>query len=182
MHILLETMGQEAVVGYDAEVLTANATFGSRETPRPFMAGFAEVEVDKTTGEVKLVNYVLVADCGTVINPSLARIQAEGGITQGIGLALFEDVRYTKDGKLGTDSFLQYNVPTKKDIGNIIVEFQPDYEPTGPFGAKSIAESVTHTPSPAIANAVYNATGLYIRELPITSEKIYKGMKDLPKE
>lgn len=182
MYILLSTMGQEAVVGYDAEVLMADATFGSRETPRPFMAGFAEVEVDKLTGEVELLDYVLVADCGTVINPNLARIQAEGGLTQGIGLALFEDVKYTDTGKLITDNFLQYNVPVKSDIGNIIVEYQSDYEPTGPFGAKSIAESVVHTPPPAIVNAVYNAVGVYIRDLPITSEKVYNGMKNLKEQ
>ena len=111
---------------------------------------------------MELVNYVVVADCGTVINPALAKIQLEGGLTQGIGLAMFEDVKYTSEGKLITDSFLQYNVPTKKDVGNITVEFQSDYEPTGPFGAKSIAESAVHTP-PAIANAIYNAVGVYIR-------------------
>lgn len=179
MFILLSTIGEEAVIGQDAEVLMADATYGSRETPRPFLAGFAEVEVDKFTGEVKLINYVVVADCGTVINPILARIQLEGGLTQGIGLALFEDVKYTKEGKLITDNFLQYNVPAKKDIGDIIVEFQPDYEPTGPFGAKSVAESAVHTPPPAIANAIYNAVGVYIRDLPITSEKVYNAMKNL---
>ena len=179
MFILLSTIGEEAVVGQDAEVLMADATYGSRETPRPFLAGFAEVEVDTFTGEVELINYVTVVDCGTVINPTLAKIQLEGGLTQGIGLALFEDVKYTKEGKLITDSFLQYNVPTKKDIGNITVEFQSDYEPTGPFGAKSVAESAVHTPPPAIANAIYNAVGVYIRDLPITSEKVYKGMKEL---
>ncbi len=178
IYMLLSTMAEESVVGPEAEVLMADATFGSRETPRPFMAGFAEVEIDKTTGQVDLINYVLVADCGTVINPALARIQVEGGVTQGIGLALFEDVKYTSRGKLITDNFLQYNVPAKRDVGNIIVDFQPDYEPTGPFGAKSIAESVVHTPAPAIANAVYNGVGVYIRELPITSEKLYKAMKE----
>lgn len=182
MYILLSTIGEEAVVGEDAEVLMADATFGIRETPRPFMAGFAEVEVDKMTGQVDLIDYVLVADCGTVINPNLARIQAEGGLTQGIGLALFEDVKYTEEGKLITDNFLQYNVPMKSDIGNITVEYQSHYEPTGPFGAKSIAESVVHTPPPAIVNAVYNAVGVYIRDLPITSEKVYNGMKALKEQ
>ncbi len=177
--ILLSTIGEEAVIGQGAEVLMADATFSSRETPRPFMAGFAEVEVDKTTGEVQLIKYVIVADFGTVINPNLARIQVEGGVTQGIGLALFEDVKYSSKGKLLTDNFLQYNVPVKSDIGDIVVEFQSQYEPTGPFGAKSIGESVVHTPSPAICNAVYNAVGVYIRDLPITSEKVYNGMKSL---
>ena len=179
IYVLLSTLGQESVLGPESEVLMTNTTFGMTESPRPFIVGFVEIELDKNTGEVKVVNYVAVVDCGTVINPNLARIQVEGGITQGIGLALYEDVQYTDRGRLLTDSFLQYNVPTKKDIGNIIVDFQPDYEPTGPFGAKSIGEVVIHTPAPAIANAVYNAVGVYIRDLPITSEKVYYGMKKL---
>ena len=182
IYVLLSTLGQESVLGPDSEVLMANATFGMSESPRPFIAGFVEIELDKSTGEVKVVNYVAVVDCGTVINPNLARIQVEGGITQGIGIALYEDVKYSDTGRLLTDSFIQYNVPTKKDIGNIIVDFQPDYEPTGPFGAKSIGEVVIHTPPPAIANAVYNATGVYIRDLPITWEKVYMGMKKLKKK
>ena len=182
IYVLLSTLGQESVLGADSEVLMSNTTFGMSESPRPFIAGFAEIELDKSTGEVKVVNYVAVVDCGTVINPNLARIQVEGGITQGIGIALYEDVKYSDTGRLLTDSFIQYNVPTKKDIGNIIVDFQPDYEPTGPFGAKSIGEVVIHTPPPAIANAVYNATGVYIRDLPITWEKVYMGMKKLKKK
>lgn len=175
--VLLSTLGQEAIVGPNSQVLMANTTYGMTESPRPFIVGFVEIELDKLTGEVKVINYVSVVDCGTVINPNLARIQVEGGITQGIGIALYEDVIYSKGGKLLTDSFLQYNIPMKKDIGNIIVEFEPDYEPTGPFGAKSIGEVVIHTPAPAIANAVYNAVGVYIRDLPITSEKVYMAMK-----
>ena len=180
--VLLSTLGQESVLGPDSEVLMANATFGMKESPRPFLAGFAEVEVNKNTGQVKVINYVAVVDCGTVINPNLARVQVEGGITQGIGMALYEDVKYSSSGKLITNSFLQYNVPTRKDIGNIIIDFQSDYEPTGPYGAKSIGEVVIHTPPPAIANAIYNAVGVYIRDLPITSEKVYNGMKQLERQ
>lgn len=175
--VLLETLGCESVCGPESEVLMEKASFGIDESPRPFIAGFAEVEVDKTTGEVKVVNYAAVADCGTVINPNLARIQVEGGITQGIGLALFEDVKNTESGRLITDNFLQYKVPCKKDIGDIMVDFKTDYEPTGPFGAKSIGEIVVHTPSPAIASAVYNAVGVHMRDLPITPEKVYMEMK-----
>ena len=175
--VTLDTLGCESVCGPESEVLMEKASFGIDESPRPFIAGFAEVEVDKTTGEVKVVNYAAVADCGTVINPNLARIQVEGGITQGIGLALFEDVKNTESGRLITDNFLQYKVPCKKDIGEIMVDFKTDYEPTGPFGAKSIGEIVVHTPSPAIASAVYNAVGVHMRDLPITPEKVYMKMK-----
>lgn len=111
------------------------------------------------------------------MNPALARIQVEGGVTQGIGLAMYEDPRHGSDGKLQT--LIYYNTKfQQKDIGNIIVDFVDNYEPTGPYGAKSLGEIVIHTPAPAIANAIYNATGVRIRELPITSEKVYMAMKN----
>ena len=139
-------------------------------------AGIAEIEIDKETCELKLIDYVAVVDCGTVINPNLARIQTEGGLAQGIGMALFEDVTYSPKGVLAENSFMQYKIPSRMDVGTIRVEFESSYEPTGPFGAKSIGEIVINTPSPAIANAVANATGVRIRELPITSEKIFKAL------
>lgn len=140
------------------------------------MVGIVETEVDKLTGKVDIIDYVAVVDCGTVVNPNLARIQAEGGIAQGIGMALYEDITYTEKGKMRNDSFLQYKIPTRLDVGNIRVEFESSYEQTGPFGAKSIGEIVINTPSPALAHAVYNATKVNIRTLPITSEKIVMGM------
>ena len=106
----------------------------------------------------------------------MARIQAEGGIAQGIGMALYEDITYTDKGKMRNDSFLQYKIPTRLDVGNIWVEFEASFEQTGPFGAKSIGEIVINTPSPALAHAVYNATKVNVRTLPITSEKIVMGM------
>ena len=140
------------------------------------MVGIVETEVDKLKGKVDIIDYVAVVDCGTVVNPNLARIQAEGGIAQGIGMALYEDITYTEKGKMRNDSFLQYKIPTRLDVGNIRVEFESSYEQTGPFGAKSIGEIVINTPSPALAHAVYNATKVNIRTLPITSEKIVMGM------
>ncbi|WP_138264432.1 xanthine dehydrogenase family protein molybdopterin-binding subunit [[Clostridium] hylemonae] len=156
--------------------LYASEAFSSPVSPPPFMAGIAEVEVDKETGQVELLDYVAVVDCGTVVNPALARVQTEGGLAQGIGMALYEEVVYGSQGKNYSNSFMQYKIPTRLDVGNIRVEFESSYEPTGPFGAKSIGEIVINTPSPAIANAVYNAVGVRIRELPITAEKIYWGM------
>ena len=158
------------------EPLMASEANSSPISPPPFMAGIAEIELDKETGKVELVDYVAVVDCGTVVNPALARVQVEGGIAQGIGMALYEDVVYNKDGKNFSNSFMQYKIPTRLDVGDIRVEFESSYEPTGPFGAKSIGEIVINTPSPAIANAVYNAVGVRIRELPITDEKIFIGI------
>ena len=156
----------------------ATSSHTSPVSPPPFMVGMAEVEVDKETGSVEVLDYAAVVDCGTPINPNLARVQTEGGIVQGIGMALFEDVTYNEKGRLLENSFLQYKIPTRLDMGHLKVEFAPSYEPSGPFGAKSIGEIVINTPSPAIAQAVFRATGVWHRELPITPEKALMGMKN----
>ena len=142
-------------------------------SPPPFMVGMVEVEVDTETGNVDVLDYVAAVDCGTPINPNLARVQTEGGIAQGIGMALSEEVQYTDRGKIRNNSFMQYKIPTRQDIGNIRVEFESSYEKTGPFGAKSIGELVIDTPCPALAEAIYNATGVRLTELP---EKIAMGI------
>ena len=156
----------------------ATSSHTSPVSPPPFMVGMAEVEVDKETGSVEVLDYAAVVDCGTPINPNLARVQTEGGIVQGIGMALFEDVTYNDKGRLLENSFLQYKIPTRLDMGHLKVEFAPSYEPSGPFGAKSIGEIVINTPAPAIAQAVFRATGVWHRELPITPEKVLMGMKN----
>ena len=156
----------------------ATSSHTSPVSPPPFMVGMAEVEVDKETGSVEVLDYAAVVDCGTPINPNLARVQTEGGIVQGIGMALFEDVTYNEKGRLLENSFLQYKIPTRLDMGHLKVKFAPSYEPSGPFGAKSIGEIVINTPSPAIAQAVFRATGVWHRELPITPEKVLMGMKN----
>lgn len=163
------------------EPLMASEANSSPISPPPFMAGIAEIELDQETGKVELIDYVAVVDCGTVVNPALARVQVEGGIAQGIGMALYEDVVYNKAGKNFSNSFMQYKIPTRLDVGTVRVEFESSYEPTGPFGAKSIGEIVINTPSPAIANAIYNASHVRLRELPMTAEKIYMGMQELQK-
>lgn len=155
--------------------LEETVTKSTPVSPPPFMVGVAEIELDKLTGEVRVIEFNSVVDCGTPINPNLARVQAEGGILQGIGMALTENVTYNKYGKLAENSLMQYKIPTRWDIGHINVEFEASYEGTGPFGAKSIGEVVINTPAPAIADAIYNATGKRFYELPITPEKIIMG-------
>lgn len=150
----------------------STATHSSPVSPPPYMVGMVEIELDKLTGEVTVLDYMAVVDCGIPINPALARIQSEGGIVQGIGHTLMENVTYNKNGKPMESSFMQYKLPTRLDINNIKVEFEHSYEPTGPFGAKSIGEIVINTPAPAIAHAIYRATGVWHRTLPITPEKI----------
>ena len=180
--ITLAKLGQDLVVGPGAQWLTATATHCSPTSPPPLLAGFAEVEADLETGVVKVVDYVGVVDCGTVVNKNLARIQAEGGSAQGIGRALFEDVCYDGRGMMANNSFMQYKIPSRTDLPQIRVEFEESYEPNGPFGAKSIGEVVINTPAPAVAQAIRNATGVQVRDLPITAEKLVQGMAQNRKE
>lgn len=154
------------------------ATHSSPISPPPFMVGMAEIELDKLTGEVQVLEYDAVVDCGTPVNPALARVQTEGGIAQGIGMTLTENVTYNAAGKPIESSFMQYKVPTRLDVGHLHVEFESSYEPTGPFGAKSIGEIVINTPAPAIAHAIMRATGVWHRELPITPEAIAMANPD----
>ena len=167
-----------AIMCAGENALFATEAHSSPVSPPPFMAGAVEVEVDPEIGSVKLIDYAAVVDCGTVVNPNLARVQVEGGLVQGIGMALHENITYNEKGELAENSLMQYKIPTRMDMGKLRVEFDSSYEPTGPFGAKSIGEIVINTPAPAIAQAIYNATGLRFTELPITPEKIAMGMID----
>lgn len=173
--VTLQQIAGKATCGVCSELQVVKE-YSSLISPPPFMVGAAEVEVDKETGQIDVIDYVGVIDCGTPINPNLARVQAEGGIGQGIGMVLYEDVQYTDKGKIRNNSFMQYKIPNRMDIPKVRIEFESSYEKTGPFGAKSIGELVIDTPCPAIANAVYNATGVRVRELPITPEKVAMGI------
>ncbi len=168
-------------IGYKAQcfndfALQVTESYTSPVSPPPYMAGAVEIELDKETGHLEILNYAAVVDCGTVVNPNLARVQVEGGLGQGIGMALYENIQYSDYGKLYNNSLMQYKIPTRLDMGNLHVEFKPSYEPTGPFGVKSIGEIVINTPAPALAHAIFNATGVWHRSLPITSEKIAMGV------
>ena len=162
--------------------LSASASFSGKQSPPPFVAGFAEVEVDTETGAVAVTDFVAEVDCGTVINPTLARVQTEGGIVQGLGMALMEDVSIAPDGRLRTDGFLSYKIPSRLDVPPIRVEFAESYEPSGPFGAKSLGEVVLNTAAPAVANAVYNAVGLRAHSLPIRPEWICLSLREMQAE
>lgn len=169
--ISLADIATASMCGNDIS-LEAVETHSSPTSPPPFMVGAAEIDLDPATGEVKVVDYTAAVDCGTPINPNLARVQAEGGILQGIGMALTENITYDSKGRLAENSLMQYKIPSRLDIGHIRVEFESSYEQEGPFGAKSIGEVVINTPLAAIADAVYHAVGVRFYELPITPEQI----------
>ena len=166
--------------GAKMKTLTATASYTGGKSPPPYMAGFVEIELDTGTGKVRVIRYVAVVDCGTRINPNLARIQVEGGVLQGIGMALFEKVSYAASGRLLSDSLLGYSIPSREDVGKIEVEFAESYEPAGPFGAKSVAEIGIDTPPAAIANAIRNAAGVRLAETPFTPEKVLSALRPKP--
>lgn len=175
--VALADIATASMCGNDI-ALEETVTKSSPVSPPPFMVGVAEIEVDLQTGQTEVIEFNAVVDCGTPINPNLARVQAEGGILQGIGMALTENITYTPEGRVVENSLMQYKIPSRIDIGHIHVEFESSYEGTGPFGAKSIGEVVINTPGPAIADAVYNATGHRFYELPITPEQIAMSQEE----
>jgi CO/xanthine dehydrogenase Mo-binding subunit len=158
------------------EQLVASGSYVGVKSPPPYMASICEVEVDKGTGRVKVLNYYGAVDCGVAINPNLAKVQVEGALMQGIGMTLYEETKRTDKGKLINDSFMRYKVPTRMEVGALHVHLVESYEPSGPFGAKSVGEIGIDTPPAAIANAIFNATGVRIRTLPITSEAVWRAM------
>jgi CO/xanthine dehydrogenase Mo-binding subunit len=158
--------------------LQVTSSYVGHKSPPPFMAGFIEIEIDKETAEIDIINYVSVVDCGTTINPMLAKGQVDGAIVQGLGMALFEDVKYSKSGKLISSDLLNYKIPTRLDVQNLTTRFVDSYEESGPFGAKSVGEIGIDTPPAALANAIDNALGVRIKDLPMTPEKIMKKLKE----
>ena len=174
--ISLEEFSNKITYSMLHQQLTATGSFVPKKAAPPYMAGFAEVEVDLDTGKVEVLDFVGVVDCGTAINPVLAQVQTEGGIVQGLGMALFEEVKVSSTGKLKSNSFMEYKIPTRKDICRIQVKLIEGHDETGPYGAKSIGEVVINTVPPAIVEAIYQAVGVRIRTLPATPEKVWHGM------
>ena len=132
------------------------------------------VSLEKISVKDQVSNNIAAVATATHSSP----VQVEGGIVQGIGHTLFENVTYDRNGRLNETNFMQYKIPTRLDMGQLHVEFENSYEETGPFGAKSLGEIVINTPAPAIAHAIYRATGVWHRELPITPEKILMSMPE----
>ena len=177
-NVSLEDLSNQLFYSNEQKQLSVTSSYVGHKSPPPFMAGFVEIDIDKETGEVDIVDYVSVVDCGTTINPLLAEGQVNGAIVQGLGMAMFEDVKYSSNGKMISNSLINYKIPTRIDIKKLTTEFVDSYESSGPFGAKSVGEIGIDTPPAALANAVYNALGIRINALPITPEKILLSLKE----
>lgn len=174
----LEDLSNRLIYNEDQRQLVATDSYVGTKSPPPFMAGYVEVAVDKGTGQVTVLDYAAAVDCGTTINPLLAKVQVEGGLLQGIGMAMYEEVLYDKKGGQITNDLMNYRIPTRKEVTSMQVAFADSYEESGPYGAKSVGEIGIDTPPAAIANAIYNAVGVRIKSLPITAEKVLMALKE----
>ncbi len=141
-----------------------------------FVAQVAEVSVDPETGEVKLLNFTTAHDAGTVVNPIGFQGQINGGVVLGIGYALMEEIKI-EDGRVTTLSFGDYKLPTPRDIPPLKTVVLPSQQGDGPYSIRGIGEAPCTPVAPAIANAVEDAIGVRIRDLPITAEKVYAALK-----
>jgi putative selenate reductase molybdopterin-binding subunit len=156
----------------------AHASFVGDESPPPFIAQFAEVEVDLATGRIYVLRFVSAVDCGRAINPMLVEGQVEGSVAMGIGQALWEGFQYDAQGRMTNAGFWDYRIGTALDMPEIRTIIVESEEPTGPFGAKSVGEVAMNGPAPAIANAVYDAVGVRLLETPFTPEKLWRAMRE----
>jgi xanthine dehydrogenase molybdenum-binding subunit len=148
-----------------------------------FAAQFAEVEVDSETGQTRLVRLVAVHDIGKAINPAAAEGQVEGGLHQGMGYALIEDlVVDPATGRTLNPNFVDYKLLTAQDMPEIKVDFVESGDSLGPFGAKGVAEDSLCPTAPAVLNAIYNATGIRIKDLPASAEKVLAALQARQKE
>jgi len=176
--LTLDELSTNRLYNTDTHQIAVTESFHGHVSPPPFMAAYAIIEMDTETYEYKVVKYVSVVDCGTTINPGLARGQVEGGIIQGLGMASYEEVKYSPKGKLLSNTFDTYHIPTTLEVNELVTEFADSYEKTGPFGAKSVGEIGIDTPPAVICNAVYNAVGVRLHSLPITPEKIFEAKRN----
>ncbi len=162
----------------EQQQIMAEASHMSYDSPSPYNATFADVSVDTETGIVHVNKVVSVTDAGQVINPQMSEGQVEGAIPQSLGMALSEFMIFDKNGAPINTDFNNYHIYTAIDMPEIVAKFIKGNEPTGPYGAKAVAEIPINGPAPAVANAVFNAVGVRIRNLPITPEKVLRGIEN----
>ena len=171
-------IGTKALYTDQQQQIGAVASELAKKTPPPFCAHFAEVEVDIETGKVTVLRYIAAIDCGTPINPKLVIGQTEGALVNGLGYALSEQFIFNKHGKMLNPSFGNYKVMTTTDLPEIETIIVKTYEPSGPFGAKSIGEPNISGPMPCLSNAIYDAIGVRITEPPYTPDRVFKAIQD----
>jgi putative selenate reductase molybdopterin-binding subunit len=176
--VTLKQVALSSLHQQDQHQIIASASHMSYESPPPFGAQFAEVAVDTETGQVTVERVLMVADAGRVINPITASGQVEGGIAQGLGFALCEDMVYDEEGRLVNPRLGPYHIYKANEMPEVEVIFVQTDEPSGPYGAKSVAELPIDGVAPAIADAIHDATGIWLREVPFTPERVWRALQE----
>ncbi|MFO7742944.1 MAG: molybdopterin cofactor-binding domain-containing protein [Anaerolineae bacterium] len=176
--VTLEEVALSSLHQQNQHQIVASASNMSYESPPPFGAQFVELTVDTETGEVRVERVLMTVDAGRVINPITASGQVEGGIAQGLGFALCEEMVYDDDGRLVNPRLGPYHIYKADEMPEIEVIFVQTDEPTGPFGAKSVAELPIDGVAPAVADAIHDATGLWLREVPFTPERVWRALRE----
>ncbi len=177
--VTLEEVGYASAYGdEEREHILGKGTHCTEESPPPFAAQFVDVTVNEATGEFDVHKLVVAVDCGVAINPGMAEGQIEGANHMSFEMAVSEGITIDENGRVEVKDFQDYHLPTAAEtppIESILVE---THEPTGPFGAKSVAEVPTNTVPPALSNAIMDAVGVRITEMPITAEKISAALEN----
>ncbi len=171
-----------AAGSFDADSVLQDPTrYGNESGAYNFGCQAAAVEVDRETGQVKVLKYVAASDCGTVINPVAAEGQVEGSLAQGLGYALIEGLKM-EDGRPLNPNFSDYRIASMRDMPVLEHAFAESYEPTGPFGAKGLGELGMDPTAAVISNAIFDAVGVRIKTLPITPEKVLRALREKENE
>jgi putative selenate reductase molybdopterin-binding subunit len=158
--------------------IMATASHMSLYSPPPFAVQYAEVEVDTETGQVTVIKLVMAVDCGTAINPITAEGQIDGGMVQALGYAICEEMPYDENGNSLVTRFGDYRIYQADEMPELVSILVPSYEPNGPYGAKAVAEIPMNGVAPAVANAIHDAVGVRVRELPLTPERIWSALRN----
>jgi len=176
--VSLEKVALHSLHQENQHQIMATASHMSEASPPPFAAQFAEVIVDTETGQVTVERLLMAVDCGIAINPITASGQVEGGMVQALGYAHCEEMAYDEAGQPLATDFNEYHIYRADEMPELEVIFVETYEPTGPYGAKAVAEIPKDGVAPALSSAIFDATGVRIRDLPYTPERVWRALTD----
>jgi putative selenate reductase molybdopterin-binding subunit len=174
--VTLQEVALECLYGEHKTLIMGRGSHATKESPPPFVAMYAEVEVDIETGVVRPVHIVAAVDVGKALNPDICEGQVEGAVAQGLGYALTEEIKIGPEGRVLNPTFMDYKIFCSDDMPKLTTILVEAEEPTGPFGAKSVAEIAINGPAPAISNAIYDAIGVRLHSLPMTPEKVLAAL------
>ncbi len=177
--VTLEALALHSLHQDQQRQIMATASFVSPESPPPFAGQFAEIEIDVETGQVTVKKLVMAVDCGVAINPITASGQVEGGMVQALGYGHCEEMVYDSKGRMINPAFGPYKIYRADEMPELDVILVQTVEPSGPFGAKAVAEIPKDGVAPALINAIYNATGARMRNIPATPERVWHALQEI---